>query len=363
MKKKRAPQVILFLIYFSMLASHSLIPSSAPVIDVEGEALFKQQSQTMIINADDTPSLLRYGNLGNPYASSDPAIYADVTGDQWRRHSLLYNTLVDYDPETGLITPSLAKQWVVSNDSKYWVFTLKQNIFFHDGSKFNASSVKFTFSRLFDPTNPAYVPKEDDLPLKSIEIKSEYELIFNFFEPHSPFIYDEAATLFITSPNSFNGSTLNNPIGTGPYRIDLSSSNLTFQNLTRFTEHFRGLPPFEQIHYRIYTNYNDLVDAIVSHEVDIVPSYYLDTDELYLNDDYWNLTVSNKSYNTIFGWFNQHDSKIANSNVRLALNHAINRQSLIDLYGGYASKARSIVPPSAPFYDNEVVGYPYNVKL
>jgi peptide/nickel transport system substrate-binding protein len=349
---------------FVALIPSPVISTSNNLIDIKDESPLKQKSQTALIKAESDLSILTIGDFGNLFPNSnpyDPAILANL--DQWRKLSLLFDTLVTYDPETRTLSPGLAKQWIVSNDSKYWLFTLKENIFFHDGSKFNASSVKFTFSRLYDPSNPAYIPKEgNDLPLKSIELKSEFEVVFRFFEPHSPFIYDEATNLYIISPNSFNGSTLTYPIGTGPYSLDISSSNSTFQNFTRFPEYFGGLAPFEQIHSLTYQSYDDLVSAITTQEVDIIPSFHLNIDDYFLNNDDWNLTTSNKSYTTMFGWFNHHRPEIANLNVRLALNYAINHQPLIDIYEGYASFSRSIIPPSAPFYDDEVLGYPYDVE-
>ena len=359
MRKKRINPLILLLIYFFVLIPPPIVSSSTAFIDIEGESS-KNQSQIALVENENDLSILTIGHYGAPYVNYDPAILADF--EQWRRLSLIFDTLVTYDPETKTLAPSLAKQWVVSNDSKYWLFSLKQGIFFHDGSKFNASSVKFTFSRLFDPSNPAYVPKEDDLPLESIEIKSEFEVIFRFFEPHSPFIYDEATNLYIISPNSFNGSTLLYPIGTGPYSLDISSSNATFQNFTRFPVYFRGLPPYQSIHYQVYQSYEELFSAVETHKVDLIPEFHLNIDDLFLNNENWHLTTSNNSYTTLFGWFNTYRSKIADLNVRLALNHAINRQQQIDIYEGYASLSRSIIPPSAPFHDDEVLGYPYDIE-
>jgi peptide/nickel transport system substrate-binding protein len=361
MLKKRVIPLTLLIICLLVLTHSEINPDSNTFTDEEGNTPGNHQTLKAVGNAKNASALLTIGSLGLHIGNYDPAILAHV--GVYRSYSLLYDTLVTYNSETGKIMPNLAKQWIVSNDSKYWLFTLKQNIFFHDGSKFNASAVKFSFSRLFDPNNPAYVPKEgNDLPLKSIKIKSEYEIIFNFLEPHAPFIYDEAANLYIISPNSFNGSILINPIGTGPYSIDLSTSNSTLQNFTRFNSHFKGLAPFERIHYRMYTSYTNLVDGLITQEVDLVPDFYPNIDEYFLTDENWNLTISNKSYTTMFGWFNHERSKIADLNVRLALNHAINRQPLIDFFDGYASISRSIIPPSAPFYDDEVLGYPYDAE-
>ncbi|MFX0087080.1 MAG: ABC transporter substrate-binding protein [Candidatus Hodarchaeota archaeon] len=151
MKKVELFQLSVFVILTFVLSSSIMIPYSNTFIDIESEFPLQQRAQAAVTNAESTLSTLTIGHYGDPYVNYDPAILADF--DQWRRLSLIFDTLVNYDPETRTLSPGLAKQWIVSNDSKYWLFTLKQNILFHDGSKFNASSVKFTFSRLFDPEN------------------------------------------------------------------------------------------------------------------------------------------------------------------------------------------------------------------
>jgi peptide/nickel transport system substrate-binding protein len=309
-------------------------------------------------------SILSIGtfNYLNVPINHDPLQFTDLSATHLKQYSLMYDSLVIYNPLTREIEPSLAKQWVVSNDSKYWLFTLRDDVLFHDGTKFNASAVKFTFDRLVNPDNPAYFPKDPkDIPLVSVSIKSEFEIIFRFFEPYAPFINDEAVIFFIPSPQSFNGSVLTNPIGTGPYSLDLGLSNGTFQYLTRFNDHFKGLPPFEYVHFHYFDSYPDLLDAIVNQEVNYIPAFYYNVDD-YLPDSYWNLTTLNRSHTTGFGWYNHEPHSLTSDlNVRLAINHAINQQPMINLREGYATAAKSIIPVSSPFYKVDIPGYPYDM--
>lgn len=58
----------------------------------------------------------------------------------------IYDGLVRQDNETGEIVPSLAKSWEYVDD--YTIrFHLRDDVYFHDGSKMTAEDVKFTFDR------------------------------------------------------------------------------------------------------------------------------------------------------------------------------------------------------------------------
>ncbi len=55
------------------------------------------------------------------------------------------DTLTAVNPNDGSIHPSLATSWEVSPDGKVYTFKLRTDVKFHDGTPFNAESVKFNF--------------------------------------------------------------------------------------------------------------------------------------------------------------------------------------------------------------------------
>ncbi|MFX0017051.1 MAG: ABC transporter substrate-binding protein [Promethearchaeota archaeon] len=354
--------IIILLLPYPITFLRLGVKSHGKTVEIE-----TQTKENLQINTRRTLNGLEVITIGcwnylNESVNYDPIRSAirDVSFNQWRRHSLIFDTLVEYDSETKEIIPSLASQWVVSNDSTYWVFTLRNDVYFHDGTKFNASSVVFSFGRHWDPSNPTYMPGGSEDERGTIEIKSEYELIFRFKKPFASFIYNHAATHYIISETSFDYATLMTPIGTGPYKLDLSSSNSSFQSLTRNLHYFKGIPPFKKIYYRIYDRFDELATAIITRQVDFIPAYY-NIEEMVQNQSYWMITTSNKTNTVLFGWINQNNTQLADWRVRTALNYAINRNALITLRKGYATASQSVLPPSSPFYDTETTGYPYNI--
>src|SRR5260370_28214346 len=61
-------------------------------------------------------------------------------------HYQIYDSLVRVDP-TGKIIPWLADKWDTSADGKQVTFSLRKDVNYHDGSVFDAESVKWNIDR------------------------------------------------------------------------------------------------------------------------------------------------------------------------------------------------------------------------
>jgi peptide/nickel transport system substrate-binding protein len=291
--------------------------------------------------------------------------------------SLSFDGLVDVDLDSGSIIPGLAYQWVVTNDSKEWTFYLRNDVLFHDNSKFNATAVKFSIDRLFNPNNPLYaegswVSLDADIPLNSLEIINEFEIKFIFSEPYAPLI-QRLPIITILSPNSFIGSNFSIPIGTGPYMLDLNSSivsfNETFYNFTIFPTYFQGLAPFKNIYYQSFSGqHSKFEEAITSKQVDMISTNDAEfisellISELLEPSPYWNITSLNNLARHDLGWFNHNHYILSDSDVRKAINHAIDKEAYInEVRGGLAKLIKSIIPANVPYHNSEVTGYDYNI--
>src|SRR5499427_5069096 len=73
----------------------------------------------------------------------------------------IYEPLINWDlsrsDKLPALVPGLAESWEVSKaDPKKWIFKLRKNVKFHDGSAFNADAVVFTFESVKDKQSPQY---------------------------------------------------------------------------------------------------------------------------------------------------------------------------------------------------------------
>ncbi|MFX0125271.1 MAG: ABC transporter substrate-binding protein [Candidatus Hodarchaeota archaeon] len=357
---------ILFLSYFSLSSSLGTVyfPRSSLIDDLNHSSFSSETSAQ-------PPQVLRVLDL--IWVWNDPLSF-DSLINYSTPASFVFDTLVSYDFETEVLIPSLAENWVVTNDSIRWTFFLRDDVWFHDGSKFNASVVKFNFDRLIDPTHPAYSASAmtqspmtlmSIIPLESVEVLSEFSVMFTFFKPFASFIELYASVFHILSPNSFHQGVLSYPIGTGPYIFTQSAieADKIVISLTRNSNYFQGLPPFEKVVYTAFNTYEDYLDAILAEEGDISAKEgrLSGVDAIGDNHEYWN--ISRKGSDSFFlGWLNHQREEFKNQKVRLALNYAVDKETYIqDIDYREGIPLLNIFPQFLLYRDDSVSGYPYNV--
>ncbi len=283
-------------------------------------------------------------------------------------YPLVFDCLVVRSYDSGKIIPSLAESWVVSLDSQHWTFFLRNDVLFHDGTPFNAHAVKFSYDRLINSSNPAYIDPLNvsimlqSFPLVSVEVKDTFSVTFHFEKPYAPFLYNEAAWIAIYSPASFSGPNITFPIGTGPYQYVDSEDEFSTLFLTRISDYHQGTPPFSNITFNMLGDYDTYSEAIHNHEGDIGLTALFDLPE---DDNYWNLSFGYAGHE--LGWFNHSNPFLANSKVRAAINHAIDKEDFTNQFSEEWGRGigffTSLIYENSPFYNDEVPGYPFNLDL
>ena len=91
----------------------------------------------------------------------------------------------DFD---GNYVPGLAKSWTISDDGLNWSFELRDDVTFHDGTKFNAAAVKFSFDRILDPATASASAIALLGPMESTSADAEYTFSFKLKEPFAPLL-------------------------------------------------------------------------------------------------------------------------------------------------------------------------------
>jgi len=81
----------------------------------------------------------------------NPILAVDTDGF-WRT-DMMFDSLVDLDPETLEPIPHLAQSWEVSDDGKTYTFTLVDaDVKWHDGEPFTVDDIEFTLMEILKPT-------------------------------------------------------------------------------------------------------------------------------------------------------------------------------------------------------------------
>ena len=94
--------------------------------------------------------------VAEPVASLDPAIAYDEISF-YPVHAL-FDTLVDYAPESLELVPRLAARWDISPDGRIYTFTLKSGIAFSDGTPITPDDMRYGLERVLAMTDSPYTP-------------------------------------------------------------------------------------------------------------------------------------------------------------------------------------------------------------
>ncbi|HEY2042803.1 MAG TPA: ABC transporter substrate-binding protein [Jatrophihabitans sp.] len=120
--------------------------------------------------------------------------------------------------------PGLATSYTVSPDAKVYTFKLRQDVTFHDGTKFDAEAVKATFEHIADPATKSRSALGSLGPYKETKVLDPYTAQVVFSQPNAAFVHEMTTILFgMSSPTAIKkyGPTGfgNNPVGTGPFKF------------------------------------------------------------------------------------------------------------------------------------------------
>jgi ABC-type transport system substrate-binding protein len=76
------------------------------------------------------------------------------------------------------LTPGLATSWQIDEgDRTRWLFTLRANVKFHDGTPLTADAVIWNLQRLFDEKSPQYDPPASAIVRSSANMVDRFEKV------------------------------------------------------------------------------------------------------------------------------------------------------------------------------------------
>jgi peptide/nickel transport system substrate-binding protein len=89
--------------------------------------------------------------------------------------SQIFDTLLQYEPATAVLTAGLALEWSPNETFDVWEFKLRPGVRFQDGSLFNADAVLINFERVWDRDHPLHVGR--------IGTFRYFQILFGGFRP------------------------------------------------------------------------------------------------------------------------------------------------------------------------------------
>jgi peptide/nickel transport system substrate-binding protein len=135
----------------------------------------------------------------------------------------IYETLVSYDERTHKFVPRLAKSWV-RTDPRTIEFELRDDVVFHNGNKFDADDVVYTFNYLIDPQvrmrfkeRYNWMEKVEKLGPYKVRVVSHKAFATDLqMLAYRMYLYDSRSHRAMEKKEDY-GRTL--PVATGPYKV------------------------------------------------------------------------------------------------------------------------------------------------
>lgn len=160
--------------------------------------------------------------LGADISSWDPCVIeaATVPGTMGDVLNAVYGALV-YTDERGVVQPGMAES-LTTEDGVTWMFKLRPDVTFTDGTPYDAEAVKFNFDRAADPAN-ACTSQKWIATWTSIEVVDALTLQVTLPSANANFDLQVAElAAFVGSPASLEGvtdKTTIGPVGAGPFTL------------------------------------------------------------------------------------------------------------------------------------------------
>ncbi len=302
------------------------------------------------------------------YAQSAPITSLDSVNPQgypagYEAVFAIYNNLVTFDRDLAIV-PALAESWTQSEDGLTWTFALRQGVTFHDGTDFNADAVAAHIARI---QNPDTASPNASLwaHISAVNVVDEYTVDLVTAEPFGPMLnYLAHGSGGIPSPAALeeHGEAFaQNPVGTGPYMLE-SFTPGTELTLVANPGFFGDPAKLEKIIFRATPEVASRVLLVETGEADLtndVPPE--DVERFAAGGDLQML--QRPGLRTFWLEMNLTREIFQDVNVRKALNHAVNKQSIVDnLFLGHAVVLDS--PAASTIQGHISAGeYPYDPEL
>ena len=313
---------------------------------------------------------------GGDSVALDPAIVTD--GESLKIGHQVFDSLLDYKEGGTEVVPGLAESWEISADGLKYVFKLKSGVKFHDGTDFNAEAVVFNFNRWGDPASEykfegdsfdyydSMFGPEDGRVIKEVTATDETTVEFTLNQPQAPFLQNIAMTPFgIASPTAIQEKKENfksEPVGTGPFVFKEWKRNDSI-TLEKNADYWKeGLPKLNKVIVRSIPDNTARFNALQNGEIDVMED--LNPDDLSILEGNSELQkIERPPFNVAYIGFNFKKKPFDNVKVRQALNHAVNKQALIDaFFAGQAEPAVNPMPPTLWGYNDTIEDYPYDLE-
>lgn len=269
----------------------------------------------------------------------------------------IFDTLTVVDPATGELKPQIAESWEHPDDLTY-IFHLRDDVKFHDGTPMKASDVKFSLDRAIASSSVSYIVDF----IKDVKIVDDYTVEVITHAPYAPALRNLAVPFAAIVPQALvekdEAAFKLHPVGTGPYKfVEWKPGDLV--KLTAFDGYMDGKALTPNLIMKVVPETAQRLIALETGDIDI--SYDLGPNDVKRAADNKDVIVMEAP--SLSCWYismNMNKKPYNNPKVREAINYAIDRDLIVEtIMSGNGKSADAIIAPAVfGYYPSSV--YPYD---
>jgi peptide/nickel transport system substrate-binding protein len=334
-------------------------PSRPLQLAVLGAALLAAAVLGPAAGAQDDQKVVLTVGIPETYDSLNPTVGVEVPDyDPW---NMQYATLTDKAADDFATIPGLAESWEGSDDGRTYTYTLRDGLEWSDGTPLTAEDVAYTINRAREEQWTNYYSTVQNITATAVDDRT-VEVSSSVDDPKLPTMdvyilpkhvwerYDEKAI------KTYDGV---NDVGSGPFVLDETKRG-QFWSLKANPSYWGGKPAVDQVIFRVFNNADAMVAALKRGEIDVahdVPNNAVEDlrstpgivvvigeqggfDELAINGG--------------DGLKKPHPA-LLDPNVRLAVAHAIDKETLVDrVLVGLGRPGTTVSPSPNPEWIPEI---------
>ncbi|MFE3317474.1 ABC transporter substrate-binding protein [Nocardia sp. NPDC059195] len=305
--------------------------------------------------------VLRFATNSGPGGCIDPhQSPADIAGFIARP---IVDSLVALNAD-GTLAPWLATEWAVSEDQLTYSFTLRDDVTFSNGEKFDGNAVKANLDRIVDPATKSQLAANTIVTYAGTDVIDETHIEVKFSEPNSAFLPSVAsAYLGIQAPSTFADGTdalCTKIVGSGPFTSDEGYV------LNRGIDYVRnddydwapgnadhtGQAYLDGISIQEITEESSRLGALTSNQIDAIASVPPVNVEQLRNTEGFEVDTAAAPGGNYNYYPNNQSGPFANPVLREAFRIGIDWKTVVDkLYFGVFQPAKNTLSPSTVGYD------------
>lgn len=262
--------------------------------------------------------------------SADP--YGSTSAQMQKFTNLTFDNVTYVDADTGEIMPELAHSWKdINGDGKIWEFYLEDGVTFHNGDKFTAEDVKFTWEYAGVGQNNVIKPISAYSYVDTIEVVNDLTIRFTLNSGMADFPSYLETKIYSKKAFETMDAAEAAVIGTGMYYYDKAESISGTQFVaTRYDNYWRGTDnyPTKHICFKVIADTNTVLSALQSGALDFYTGVSAIQYNTLINDSSLDLYTRSGAQSYYMG-FNYAVPEMADHTIRKALCQAINKDDIV----------------------------------